>query len=62
MIKKVWFKVNDLQNKVGYVVDGWYDGIVQVKEQYETKIFLVAPDEMEFIKYVNSIEEDENTG
>jgi len=61
MIKKVWFKVSDLQNKVGYVIDGWYDGIVQVKEQHRHKIFLVTPEEMKFIKFVNSIEEDENT-
>jgi len=50
-----------LQNKVGYVIDGWYDGIVQVKEQHRHKIFLVTPEEMKFIKFVNSIEEDENT-
>lgn len=58
-MKKVWFRVSKLQCKVGYVIDGWYDGIVQVKEQGTPKIFLVAPDEMEFIKEVDNIEEDE---
>ena len=31
--KRAWFRVNDLQMKVGTIIDGWYDGLLQVKEE-----------------------------
>lgn len=58
-MKKIWFKVGDLQCKVRYIIDGWYDGMVQVKEQGRDNIFIVAPNEIEIIKEIENIEEDE---
>jgi hypothetical protein len=47
MKKQVWFKINNLQMKAGTIIDGWYDGLLQVKEDETGQIYIVAPDEME---------------
>lgn len=46
--KKVWFAMNvrGTYNKVGTVIDGWYDGLLQVKETESGKIYIVAPEEI----------------
>lgn len=46
----VWFKINDWQKKIGIIVDGWYDGLLQVKEDETGTIYIVAPDEIEPIE------------
>jgi len=45
--QKYWFKVSDYQSKVGFIVGGWYDGLLQVKEEESERIYIVAQDELE---------------
>ena len=49
--KTVWFKMNELgtYKKVSTVIDGWHDGLYQVKEEESGKIYIVAPGEMDTI-------------
>jgi hypothetical protein len=51
-MKKVWFKVSDLQNKVGYIIDGWYNGDLQVMDEETEIIYIVGPGEFEVIKEI----------
>lgn len=44
---KVWFKLSSHQSKVGIIIDGFYDGLLQVQEIESKKIYIVAPDEIE---------------
>jgi hypothetical protein len=46
-----WFKISKRQSKVGRIVDGLYDGLLQVRELESGTIYIVAPDEMEEIKW-----------
>lgn len=49
---KYWFPLNTSHTykKVGVIVDGFYDGLLQVKEIESGKIYIVAPNELELIK------------
>jgi len=39
---KVWFNAGPLVNRFGEIIDGWYDGLLQVKEDESGKIYIVA--------------------
>lgn len=47
--QQYWFKVSDYQNKVGIIVDGWYDGLLQVKDVETNTIYISAPNELQDI-------------
>lgn len=47
MPKKVWFKISNWQLKIGFVVDGFYDGLLQIQEEETGVIYISAPDEIE---------------
>lgn len=58
-MNKYWFKISDLQNKVGTILDGFYDGLLQIKEEETDKIYICAPNELQLIKS-EIMEEDIN--
>lgn len=42
----IWFNCGILKNRSGKVIDGWYDGLLQVQESETGKVYIVAPDEI----------------
>lgn len=46
--KKVWFNMNHRGTymKVGIVIDGFYDGLLQVQEVESGSVYIVAPKEI----------------
>jgi hypothetical protein len=45
-MKKVWFKISNWQCKVGYIIDGFYDGLLQVQEEETGIIYICSLDEI----------------
>lgn len=43
-----WFWVGSHQMKVGKIIDGFYDGLLQVEEIESKEIYIVAPNEIQY--------------